>query len=68
MNYQEFIKIFDNSIDPGYTATDFNNHRGTGTVTQATEAIIRFATSGIFFPPVGVSMRDFLLLLISYNT
>jgi NAD(P)-dependent dehydrogenase (short-subunit alcohol dehydrogenase family) len=34
-----------NSIDPGYTATDFNNHRGTGTVAEATEAIVRFATA-----------------------
>lgn len=34
-----------NSIDPGYTATDFNNHRGPGTIEEAVEAIFRFATA-----------------------
>jgi NAD(P)-dependent dehydrogenase (short-subunit alcohol dehydrogenase family) len=34
-----------NSIDPGYTATDFNNHRGPGTIAEATVAIIQFATA-----------------------
>ncbi|TWF41728.1 NAD(P)-dependent dehydrogenase (short-subunit alcohol dehydrogenase family) [Chitinophaga polysaccharea] len=33
-----------NAIDPGYTATDFNQHRGTGTVEDAAAIIVRFAT------------------------
>jgi NAD(P)-dependent dehydrogenase (short-subunit alcohol dehydrogenase family) len=32
-----------NSVDPGFTATDFNRHRGTQTVEQGAEAIIRYA-------------------------
>lgn len=36
------IKV--NSADPGYTATDLNNHRGTQTVAEGSEAIIRLAT------------------------
>jgi NAD(P)-dependent dehydrogenase (short-subunit alcohol dehydrogenase family) len=35
-----------NSIDPGYTATDMNNHQGTQTVTEGTDAIIKMATVG----------------------
>ncbi|WP_343744126.1 SDR family oxidoreductase [Chitinophaga sp.] len=33
-----------NVVDPGYTATDFNEHRGTGTVEDAAAIIVRFAT------------------------
>jgi NAD(P)-dependent dehydrogenase (short-subunit alcohol dehydrogenase family) len=32
-----------NSVDPGFTATDFNQHRGTQTVEQGAEAIVRCA-------------------------
>jgi NAD(P)-dependent dehydrogenase (short-subunit alcohol dehydrogenase family) len=32
-----------NSIDPGFTATDFNQHRGTQTVEEGAEAIVRYA-------------------------
>ena len=39
-----------NSIDPGYTATDFNQHRGTQTIAEGTEAIVRFATAGANSP------------------
>jgi NAD(P)-dependent dehydrogenase (short-subunit alcohol dehydrogenase family) len=35
-----------NSVDPGYTATDLNGHRGTQTVEQGTDAIVRLATIG----------------------
>lgn len=35
-----------NAADPGYTATDFNNHRGTQTVTEGTDAIVALATEG----------------------
>lgn len=34
-----------NTVDPGYTATEFNNYRGPGTIPEATEVIIRFATA-----------------------
>lgn len=33
-----------NAVDPGYTATDFNDHRGTGTVEDAAAILVRFAT------------------------
>jgi NAD(P)-dependent dehydrogenase (short-subunit alcohol dehydrogenase family) len=32
-----------NAVDPGYTATDLNGHRGTQTVEQGAEAIVRMA-------------------------
>jgi NAD(P)-dependent dehydrogenase (short-subunit alcohol dehydrogenase family) len=35
-----------NAADPGYTATDFNNHRGDQTVTEGTDAIVTLATEG----------------------
>ena len=33
-----------NAVDPGYTATDLNGHRGTQTVTEGTDAIVTLAT------------------------
>jgi NAD(P)-dependent dehydrogenase (short-subunit alcohol dehydrogenase family) len=33
-----------NAADPGYTATDFNGHRGTQSVTEGTDAIVALAT------------------------
>ena len=35
-----------NAADPGYTATDFNGHRGPQTVTEGTDAIVELATIG----------------------
>jgi NAD(P)-dependent dehydrogenase (short-subunit alcohol dehydrogenase family) len=35
-----------NAVDPGYTATDLNAHRGAQTVEQGTDAIVRLATIG----------------------
>ena len=32
-----------NAADPGYTATDFNAHRGTQTVEEGTDAVVRMA-------------------------
>jgi NAD(P)-dependent dehydrogenase (short-subunit alcohol dehydrogenase family) len=32
-----------NAVDPGYTATDFNNHSGPQTVQEGTDAIVRMA-------------------------
>jgi NAD(P)-dependent dehydrogenase (short-subunit alcohol dehydrogenase family) len=36
------IKV--NSAEPGYTATDLNNHRGTQTVAEGAAAVVRLAT------------------------
>lgn len=33
-----------NAVDPGFTATDFNNHRGTGNVEDAGARIVKYAT------------------------
>ena len=47
------IKV--NAVDPGFIKTDFNNHRGTGTVEEAGNRIVKYATiddagpSGKFF-------------------
>jgi NAD(P)-dependent dehydrogenase (short-subunit alcohol dehydrogenase family) len=38
-----FPKMRINSVDPGFTATDFNEHRGTQTVEQGAEVIVRYA-------------------------
>ena len=38
------IKV--NAADPGFTATDFNNHRGQRTVEQAATVIVHLATLG----------------------
>jgi NAD(P)-dependent dehydrogenase (short-subunit alcohol dehydrogenase family) len=35
-----------NAVDPGYTATDLNSHRGTQSVQQGTDAIVAMATIG----------------------
>ena len=35
-----------NTVDPGYTATDFNQHRGTQTVEEGAEIIVRMASIG----------------------
>ena len=56
-----------NAVDPGYTATDFNQHRGTGTVEDAAKRIVKYATidengpSGGYFsddnnPETGISL------------
>ena len=36
--------ILVNAADPGFTGTDFNSNRGTQTVTEGTDAIVRLAT------------------------
>jgi NAD(P)-dependent dehydrogenase (short-subunit alcohol dehydrogenase family) len=36
--------ILVNAADPGYTGTDFNDHRGAQTVTEGTDAIVHLAT------------------------
>jgi NAD(P)-dependent dehydrogenase (short-subunit alcohol dehydrogenase family) len=35
-----------NAVDPGYTGTDFNGHRGPQTVREGTDAIVAMAQIG----------------------
>lgn len=35
-----------NAVDPGYTATDFNNHSGPGTVSDAAARVVKAAVLG----------------------
>jgi NAD(P)-dependent dehydrogenase (short-subunit alcohol dehydrogenase family) len=35
-----------NAVDPGYTATDFNHHNGTGTIEDAARIIVKYAVIG----------------------
>jgi NAD(P)-dependent dehydrogenase (short-subunit alcohol dehydrogenase family) len=39
-----------NAADPGYTATDFNGHSGTQTVTEGTDAVVALALQGVDGP------------------
>jgi NAD(P)-dependent dehydrogenase (short-subunit alcohol dehydrogenase family) len=39
-----------NAVDPGYTATDLNGHRGTQSVEQGAEIIVRMAMIGLDGP------------------
>ena len=47
-----------NSVDPGFTATDFNQRRGTQTVEQGAEAIVRYALVTPDGPTGGFFDRD----------
>ncbi len=47
-----------NAADPGYTATDFNGHRGPQTVEEGTDAIVRLATMGPDGPTGTFMERD----------
>jgi NAD(P)-dependent dehydrogenase (short-subunit alcohol dehydrogenase family) len=40
-----------NAVDPGYTATDLNGHRGTQTVEEGAEIIVRMAELDGSGPP-----------------
>jgi NAD(P)-dependent dehydrogenase (short-subunit alcohol dehydrogenase family) len=35
-----------NAVDPGFTASDFNNYRGTGSIPHAAKIIVKYATIG----------------------
>jgi len=37
-----------NAVDPGFTATDFNHHRGTGSVQVAGTRVVKYALDGEF--------------------
>jgi NAD(P)-dependent dehydrogenase (short-subunit alcohol dehydrogenase family) len=53
-----FPRIRINSVDPGFTATDFNQYRGTQTVEQGAEAIVRYALIAGDGPTGGFFARD----------
>jgi NAD(P)-dependent dehydrogenase (short-subunit alcohol dehydrogenase family) len=44
MYAKAFPQIAINAVDPGYTATDLNGHRGTQTVQEGAEVIVRMAS------------------------
>jgi NAD(P)-dependent dehydrogenase (short-subunit alcohol dehydrogenase family) len=48
-----FPAIRINCVDPGYTATDLNGHRGTQTVAEGAEIIVRMALIGADGPTGG---------------
>ena len=47
-----------NSADPGFTATDLNEHRGVQTVEEGTDEIVRLATAGLDGPTGTFSDRN----------
>jgi NAD(P)-dependent dehydrogenase (short-subunit alcohol dehydrogenase family) len=47
-----------NAVDPGYTATDFNDHSGHKTVEEGAEIIVRMATIGADGPTGGFFSQD----------
>ncbi|HEY5231108.1 MAG TPA: SDR family oxidoreductase [Galbitalea sp.] len=53
-----FPEIRINVVDPGYTATDLNSNRGTQTVTEGTDAIVKLATIGSDGPTGTFQDRD----------
>jgi NAD(P)-dependent dehydrogenase (short-subunit alcohol dehydrogenase family) len=42
-----FPELRINAVDPGFTDTDFNGHRGTQTVAEGAEIIVRMALAGV---------------------
>jgi NAD(P)-dependent dehydrogenase (short-subunit alcohol dehydrogenase family) len=55
---KNFPQIRINAVDPGYTATDLNGHRGTQTVEEGAEALVAMATIGPHGPTGGFFNRD----------
>ena len=53
-----FPRMRINSVDPGFTATDFNEHRGTQTVEEGAEAIVRYALIPVDGPTGGFFDRS----------
>ena len=53
-----FPRMRINSVDPGFTATDFNQHRGTQTVEEGAEVIVRYALIPVDGPTGGFFDRD----------
>jgi hypothetical protein len=53
-----FPRMRINSVDPGFTATDFNEYRGTQTVENGAEAIVRYALIPVDGPTGGFFDRN----------
>jgi NAD(P)-dependent dehydrogenase (short-subunit alcohol dehydrogenase family) len=53
-----FPRMRINSVDPGFTATDFNEHRGTQTVEEGAETIVRYALIDVDGPTGGFFDRN----------
>jgi NAD(P)-dependent dehydrogenase (short-subunit alcohol dehydrogenase family) len=53
-----FPRMRINSVDPGFTGTDFNQNRGTQTVLEGTDAIVQMATIGRDGPTATFVSRD----------
>jgi len=53
-----FPRMRINSVDPGYTATDFNAHRGAQTVEQGAATIVRCALTAPDGPTGGLLRRN----------
>jgi NAD(P)-dependent dehydrogenase (short-subunit alcohol dehydrogenase family) len=53
-----FPKMRINSVDPGFTATDFNQHRGTQTAAEGAEAIVHYALLPVDGPTGGFFDRN----------
>jgi NAD(P)-dependent dehydrogenase (short-subunit alcohol dehydrogenase family) len=53
-----FPRMRINSVDPGFTATDFNQHRGTQTVEEGAEVIVRYALIPVDGPTGAFFDRD----------
>jgi NAD(P)-dependent dehydrogenase (short-subunit alcohol dehydrogenase family) len=53
-----FPRMRINSVDPGFTSTDFNQHRGTQTVEEGAEPIVRYALISADGPTGGFFDRN----------
>jgi NAD(P)-dependent dehydrogenase (short-subunit alcohol dehydrogenase family) len=53
-----FPRMRINSVDPGFTSTDFNQHRGTQTVEEGAQVIVRYALIAVDGPTGGFFERD----------
>jgi NAD(P)-dependent dehydrogenase (short-subunit alcohol dehydrogenase family) len=53
-----FPRMRINSVDPGFTSTDFNQHRGTQTVEEGAEVIVRYALIPVDRPTGGFFDRN----------
>jgi hypothetical protein len=53
-----FPRMRINSVDPGFTSTDFNQHRETQTVEEGAEVIVRYALVPVDGPSGGFFDRE----------
>jgi hypothetical protein len=54
-----------NAVDPGFTATDFNQHGGTGSVPDAAKVMVKYATIDANGPTGKYFSNDIKPLVIS---